>query len=32
MGQASFLPFNDMNVSHHFAKNALLQKLVQQVL
>ncbi len=32
MGQASLLPLNDMNVSHHFAKNALLQKLVQQVL
>ncbi len=32
MGQVSFLPLNDMNVSHHFAKNALLQKLVQQVL
>jgi hypothetical protein len=32
MGQASLLPLNDMNVSHHLAKNALLQKLVQQVL
>jgi len=32
MGQASLLPLNDMNVSHHFAKNAFLQKLVQQVL
>ncbi len=32
MGQASLLPLNDMNVSHHPAKNALLQKLVQQVL
>jgi hypothetical protein len=28
MGQASLLPLNDMNVSHHLAKNALLQKLV----
>jgi hypothetical protein len=32
MGQASLLPLNDMNVNHHLAKNALLQKLVQQVL
>jgi hypothetical protein len=32
MGQASLLPLNDMNVSHHLAKNAFLQKLVQQVL
>jgi hypothetical protein len=32
MGHASLLPLNDMNVSHHLAKNALLQKLVQQVL
>ncbi len=32
MGQASLLPLNDMNVSHHLAKNALLQKLIQQVL
>jgi len=31
MGQAFLLPLNDMNVSHHPAKNALLQKLVQQV-
>jgi hypothetical protein len=28
MGHASLLPLNDMNVSHHLAKNALLQKLV----
>jgi hypothetical protein len=32
MGQPSLLPLNDMNVSHHLAKNAFLQKLVQQVL
>jgi hypothetical protein len=32
MGQASLLSLNDMNVSHHLAKNALLQKLVKQVL
>jgi hypothetical protein len=32
MGQASLLPLNDMNVSHSLAKNALLQKLVLQVL
>jgi hypothetical protein len=28
MGQASLLPLNDMNVSHHLAKNAIFQKLV----
>ncbi len=32
MGHAFLLPFNDMNVSHHLAKNALFLKLVQQVL
>jgi hypothetical protein len=32
MGQAFLLPLNDMNVSHHLAKNSLFQKLVQQVL
>jgi hypothetical protein len=32
MGQASLLPLNDMNDSHYLAENALLQKLVQQVL
>jgi hypothetical protein len=32
MGQVSLLPLNDMNVNHHFTKNALFQKLVQQVL
>jgi hypothetical protein len=32
MGQASLLPLNDMNVSHHLAKNAFLQKLIQQMM
>jgi hypothetical protein len=32
MGQTFLLSLNDMNVSHHLAKNAFLQKLVQQML
>jgi hypothetical protein len=32
MGQAFLLPLNDMNVNHHLAKNAPLQKLIQQML